>query len=236
LEAAEEAFMQRDWTKAAILYERALKSVVSAPKAWMSYARSLWNLGRLEDAFRAGERAVAVSPDEVDPWLLCGEIAEQLAEDTTTEQESDAWGKRAEELYNVALQQVGARIQVEHENAQLWEMRGDLLDRVGRRDEGLQSYKQALAIEPNRVTSWIGCGRILGRLGRLDEALQSYETATGFEPGRAYYWTARARILNKQGKLNEAVHSYAKALELRPEQASYWADHAKLLDELGRFE
>lgn len=239
LDAAEKAFLQRDWTKAAALYDRALSSAFP-PEAWMAYARSLQSLDRLEDAFHAAERALAFSPKELVPWLLCGDLARELAELELTEAEAEdntqAWQRRAEKLYTAALQIAESYNQDQRQDVLFWETHGYLLERLGRSVEGLQSYKQALVIEPHRVTSWVGCGRILRQLGRLDEALASYDSAVKIDPGKACCWTARARILDKVGKLDEAAHSYEKALELRPEQAFYWARHGKLLDELGRFE
>ena len=56
---------------------------------------------------------------------------------------------------------------------------------MGRRDEALASYDQALAVDPANIAAWYNRGGALRDLGRVSEAVQSYDRVLDLNPDLA---------------------------------------------------
>jgi Flp pilus assembly protein TadD len=52
---------------------------------------------------------------------------------------------------------------------------GTTLARNEEYDKAVESYTEALEIDPHNVLAWISKGMILSNIGRSDEALESYK-------------------------------------------------------------
>ena len=62
---------------------------------------------------------------------------------------------------------------------------GTTLKQLGRLDEALESYTQAIALKPDFAEAHSNLGTTLEELGRLDEALESYTQAIALKPDYA---------------------------------------------------
>ena len=80
---------------------------------------------------------------------------------------------------------------------------GWVLSRLGRHEEAVESYRDALALEPESAMAHASMGDALLRLERYEEALESFERALAadpsFEPARAGAEHAR-RLLEDSGR------------------------------------
>ena len=68
------------------------------------------------------------------------------------------------------------------------QQQGNTLREMGKLEEAIDSYNQAIALKPNFAEAHYNLGDTLKALGRLNEALASYLRAIAFKPdfGEAY--------------------------------------------------
>ena len=109
---------------------------------------------------------------------------------------------------------------------QAWGNRGNALFNLGRLEEAIASYDQALKIKPDDHEAWNNRGIALRNLGRLEEAITSYENALKFKPDLHEAWYNRGFVLLNLGRLEEAITSYDNALKLKPDDANAYYNKA----------
>jgi tetratricopeptide (TPR) repeat protein len=103
-----------------------------------------------------------------------------------------------------------------HEAAQTHNNLGVLLNQLGRRDEAMAEFTNAIASNPYEQNSLIGRGMIEYQEGKFDDALQDFVRAAQIAPSPlAFYW--RGRVLEEKGQLSGAAEAYRSALKLAPE-------------------
>lgn len=90
------------------------------------------------------------------------------------------------------------------------------------RDEGnlvqaIESYKQALRIEPDYPEVYCNLGNVLREQGNLDSALGCYQQALQIKPDYAEAFNNRGSALKDKGELSEARASYEQALQIYPD-------------------
>jgi len=96
---------------------------------------------------------------------------------------------------------------------------GNTLKELGRLDEALASYNQAIALKPDYAEAHSNLGNTLQELGRLDEAAASHTQAIALKPGFADAHSNLGVTLQELGRLDEAEASYTQAIALKPDFA-----------------
>ncbi|MEA5468392.1 tetratricopeptide repeat protein [Spirulina sp. 06S082] len=79
--------------------------------------------------------------------------------------------------------------------------------------DALQSYNDALAIDPDNEETWTEQGTVLGRLGRNTESLASHDWALKLSENYALALANRCAALNRLGQYSDAQASCDKALQ-----------------------
>ena len=110
---------------------------------------------------------------------------------------------------------------------------GLFLQRQGRADEAMRSYREALEIRSDSVEVHYNLGVILQGRAMTDEAADHYRKAIQANPAFADAYNNLAVILHAQGKAAEAIAHWQKALDLGPEYAEVHANLAQAFQELG---
>lgn len=113
---------------------------------------------------------------------------------------------------------------------------GDSLRNLGRPDEALAAYHQALQVDPEYAPAHNGIGIIHSIMGRPDQALQSYEKALQFKPdfGSALY--NYGNTLQEMGRYDEAVKAYEKAERYMPGDGDVLTNMGVALVKADRFD
>ncbi|NCQ99530.1 MAG: tetratricopeptide repeat protein, partial [Microcystis aeruginosa L211-101] len=93
---------------------------------------------------------------------------------------------------------------------------------LGRYEEAIASYDQALEFKPDKHEAWTNRGIALGNLGRYEEAIASYDRALEIKPDDHEAWHNRGNALDNLGRYEEAIASYDRALEFKPDLHEAW--------------
>ncbi len=114
--------------------------------------------------------------------------------------------------------------------------RGNLLRALGRQEEALSSYGDALGIEPGHLVARLKHGGLLLALARPAEALASYDRALELKPDRIEALNGHGMALARLGRKAEALESYDRALVCDPGNAEVLNNRGALLADMGRHE
>jgi tetratricopeptide (TPR) repeat protein len=139
------------------------------------------------------------------------------------------------EEWDAALEIFDRCLQQSPQN-ETWNNRGIALSELGRFDEAIASYDQAIELKPNRDEVWYNRGIALFGLGRFDAAIASFDKAIELKPNQDKAWDYRGSALSELGRFDEAIISYDKAIEFNPNKHEAWYNRGNTLYELGRFD
>lgn len=89
-----------------------------------------------------------------------------------------------------------------------WYNDGVALDKLGRYNDSLVAYDQAIKINPNFTLAWLNRGSALYNLGRYDDSLASCDQAIKIDPNFTSAWYNRGFMLDKIGRYNDSLASY----------------------------
>ncbi len=113
---------------------------------------------------------------------------------------------------------------------------GNALQELGRYDEALASYDEALAIKPDYATALSNRGTVLQALKHYDKALASYDEALAIKPDYAEALRNRGITLHGLRRYDEALASYDKALAIKPDYAEALSNRGLTLQALKRYD
>lgn len=102
---------------------------------------------------------------------------------------------------------------------------GNMLKEIGRLDEAVDSYQQALAIRPDYAEAYGDLGTVFKEQGKLDKAIASYRQALILKPDYAKAYINLGVVYQEGGLLREAAANYNRALAIK---ADYVAAHFNL--------
>ncbi|MCI0566202.1 tetratricopeptide repeat protein, partial [bacterium] len=113
---------------------------------------------------------------------------------------------------------------------------GAALSDLGRNEEAIEAYRQAVALDPKDAYPYNGLGSALSDLGRNEEAIEAYWQAVAIDPKDAYSWNGLGNALHALGRNEEAIETYRQAVAIDPKDAYSWNGLGNALHALGRNE
>ena len=124
--------------------------------------------------------------------------------------------KRADAVEAIRLSDEAVRAKP---SAATWNVRGYVLSSAGKKDEALDAYARASALDPKDLLSRLNRGSILLSLARNDEAKAVLDEAIAIDPRSARAHNHRAVALERLGRLEDARNEYRAAIGLDPKDA-----------------
>ena len=112
---------------------------------------------------------------------------------------------------------------------------GEVLFDLGRPQDALAAFDQALARNPGIAAAWNNRGLALNQLGRHGEALDSFARAAKLAPGAVEPHNNHGDTLRRLYRHGEALMSFARALALDPDDTGTLTNRAGVLASLGRY-
>ncbi len=114
-----------------------------------------------------------------------------------------------------------------------------LHERLGRYEEAMAAYQQAIALDDKFALPWNGLGNLLkNHLGRYEEAEMAYRQAIALDEKSASSWNSLGNLLQDHlGRYEEAEAVYRQAITLDGKSALPWNGLGNLLqNHFGRYE
>jgi tetratricopeptide (TPR) repeat protein len=87
------------------------------------------------------------------------------------------------------------------------------LERAGRHEAAVRSYREALQRWPDSFVAWMGYGNSLHALGQLGEAEAALRKAAALNPGSGLAMNNLAVVLSEAGQKNEALEVIEQAIQ-----------------------
>jgi len=117
-----------------------------------------------------------------------------------------------------------------------------LLANMGRRDDAIAQYQQALRLDPSDATAHYNLANLLAEYGRDDDALGHYTAAARLAPNDPRIKINLGNLFLKQAHWDQAIAAYTEALRLDPTAfeahnniAIAFADRGNLTDATAHF-
>jgi len=175
--------------------------------------------GRLSRAEALYRKVLAVRPDEPDALHLLGVIANQRGHH-----------EQAERRVRRAMEALGQPL------AEFSDTLGNVLVALGRLDEALPCFREALALRPDLPLTHKGLGSTLCALGRASEAVPHFEAALRLSPADPTALSNMGTVFLDRRMPAEAMKFCDKAIEIDSGCAEAWCNRGHALIELGRHE
>lgn len=109
------------------------------------------------------------------------------------------------------------------------------LVKAGRVDEGMEKYREALAIDPSLAPLHNNLGAALATRGRVAEALAEFQEAVRLRPDFAEAQDNAGVALAQLNRVPEAAPYFEAAIRLRPDNELAHLHYGMALARLGRF-
>jgi TolB-like protein/DNA-binding winged helix-turn-helix (wHTH) protein/Flp pilus assembly protein TadD len=193
---------KEDLDQALSYAEQAIKLDADYAPAWAQRSQVLESLAAVAmidntDGYRrareSAEKAIALDPDLATGYLAMGLV--QINHDWDWEG-ADASLKKARLLEPGSAAVIGARAY--------------LARNLGRTDEAIELYKQAIALDPLRANYHVALGYVLALLGRYTEAKTELQKTQELNPQLAGLHLTRGKIFLSEGHPQEALAEMQK--------------------------
>ena len=121
-------------------------------------------------------------------------------------------------------------------SAEAYLNRGNAKYNLGRYEEALADYTEAIRLKPDYAVAYHNRGNAKDDLGRSEEALADYTEAIRLKPDYAEAYTNRGIAKDNLGRSEEALADYTEAIRLKPDYAGAYHNRGFAKDNLGRSE
>jgi tetratricopeptide (TPR) repeat protein len=117
-----------------------------------------------------------------------------------------------------------------------WNWKGFILGELGRYEEALKCFDEALEINYKDSNVWNNKGSALYQLGRYEEAIICYDEALEINTKDGNIWNNKGLALYQLGRYEEALKCFDEALEINYKDSNVWNNKGSALYQLGRYE
>lgn len=121
--------------------------------------------------------------------------------------------------YAGAVDDYTCGLQLDPDNAGLFNMRGNAYGELGDTDKALADYNQAVELERDEpYVPLYNRGTLYLKLRQYDKAESDFNTALTYNPDYSPVYVNRGNIYYEQGDYARAIEDYGRAIELRDEE------------------
>jgi protein O-mannosyl-transferase len=111
---------------------------------------------------------------------------------------------------------------------------GNALEKMGRTDEAITHFQEALQIKPDYSEAHNNLGYVLMQKGRVDEAITHLQSALQIRPDNAEACNNLGMAFGRKGRVDEAIAQYQQALQADPDYAPAHVNLGIAFARLGR--
>ena len=127
-------------------------------------------------------------------------------------------------------------IEVTQNNYIAYNNLGAAYNSLGRYQDAMESYKQAIKIEPDYTKAYINLGAAYNSLGRYRDAVETYKQVLRISPDYADAYINLGVTCYKLGRYQDAIESYKRAIKIKPDDALAHYNLGVACNSLGRYQ
>ncbi len=211
------------WQKAVDLYQKILQEDPDSLLALEGLAQLALESGNLHKAQQLLQRACGLNPDHPRFALQLGDVYADLKQ---WQEAADAY----QSALTLGLQQANTDVETLHTRL------GQAKQALGRLEEAVVHYQEALCLNSSSVTLLAALGYVYSCLGQWAEAVQAYQQALHLDPRLADVHFALGNVLLVQSAFEEASRAFQQAIHLEPSHQTAVAHWIIAAREGGEFE
>jgi len=203
------------------LLSRSLSIDPAGTRLYFSLGQALRDLGRVEEARIALDRAGEGEPTIDDPIML---QIQQLSRSPQFYLEAGlAQADRGD--FDAAVQMLSRGVTLAPDDPDVVAAYGKVLARAGQYELARSALRQLRELGSMSAEDWVVLGQVEALTGSIEQALGAYAGALTLEPGMPRALEGRARIWLHQGEFDRAAGQFAELAE----QAAEPTERARLL-------
>ena len=183
-----------------------------------SLGTTLQQQGRSEEALKAFDKAIQLSPDDAELWRQRGDVLVQLAR------------------YDQALHSYQHTLKLNPDHPDALYKTGALLSQFGQHGEAIVLLDRSNELLPNQAGTLQFRARTLFNLKRFEESLAAGKRADQLVPGNADTCNDIGAALRSLGRDEEALTWFDKSLDIRPNSTETLNNKILSLYDLHRFD
>lgn len=201
---------------------------------------ALSNLGRYDDAEDIVDEILEEDPDNSVTMYYEAEILLKIG---YKQEAMDYYVNSLESVNNELLKHHKSLIKkmsVSNDNRnrillELWTLKGCIQIKLHQYPEALDSFSEALKLNPNKSMGWNNKGYTLAKLGQYDEALNCIDRSLDLYPENDFALNSKGYILAESGKPEESLQYYQKAIEIAPLDEERYYNKGKAYQKLQQY-
>ncbi len=121
----------------------------------------------------------------------------------------------------------------EQEIIDAYQQAGKLFEQEGMIEKAIESYQQALKLQPDSPDNSLYLGMLLAQNNRCEEALSYYDKILSSQPEKAETFAPLAILLVKQGLQQQVINCYNNAFKQEPNSTQNYYNFALTLSQAG---
>jgi tetratricopeptide (TPR) repeat protein len=125
-------------------------------------------------------------------------------------------------------------IEVTQNNDIIYNALGVAYGGLGRYQDAIDAYKQAIRIDPDYPEAHLNLGVAYCKLGRMQEAIEDFKEAIRGKPNYAEAYNNLGFVYDTLGRLQDAIDAYKQAIKIRPDNANAYYNLGLAYSKLGR--
>ncbi|MGA2070269.1 MAG: tetratricopeptide repeat protein [Sedimentisphaerales bacterium] len=113
---------------------------------------------------------------------------------------------------------------------------GAALNSMGRYQDAIEAYKQAIKINPYFADAFVGLGITYGKLDQWQNEVETYKQAIKLKPGYANAYYNLGIAYKDLGRLEDAMEAWKQAVKNKPDYAEAYNNLGVTYYQLGRYQ
>jgi tetratricopeptide (TPR) repeat protein len=200
---ATDYFNNQEYPKTLIYVDKLLKSNPLDYASWTLKGRTLFNLGRKEEAILAINKAIELNPKYYKAYGYRAVICKETEGYT----------------YEQMMADIELAIENDPTNNELISIRANYLIKAGQFDKALVAYEKLLKTEPTNYTFIVSHAGAHRKLGHQELALQGYQKAIEIDSNQSFAYEDRAWLFMEQKQYSQAIKDYNKVIQFISNQS-----------------
>lgn len=141
--------------------------------------------------------------------------------------------EKADEMLQNALQ-AAARMHDNWFEAECFNAIALVKSSLGRNDEAIDAYKQAIKLAPDQIFAWNNLGNLCLKIQRNDEAMIAFQKAIEHNAKDPISWNGLGDVYSRIDYIDDAIAAYRKSIEYGPMFPHPWNGLGEMYARVGR--